>query len=412
MSCHAVNAMEIPASSALAPIQEIMLRDSVSAPDAGHHIEQLELTFSRPFEAAEIAAAWRGTVGLCEVLRTNFTFTHGIPSGQRSVLQFPEMEIQAGLSNYHEPEYESDPLEISLEPDRPPWRTCFWPDQRRFVWTFHHALLDGRSITKVVRVFLELLAGASPQALALARWQEPSAEALRLAENYFRSFPRTGQLSAFPVEEHQNIPARRALGADFLMALEKRATALGISAATIVIWAWGQALAKQAGRDSVIVEQIRAGPPQTGCAGFTMNVFPLHISRGPVADLPKFRAELLEIRRFENVSPADFPLAIYPDTAVAPTIMIERATLRHALGDSDLLESVFLRERPAACLSATGHLHPDLELQVEGPNGQHVLDAWCEVLARPDFGTDGKSPSGLRHFSIAGVRPAAGRVRG
>ena len=203
-------------------------------------------------------------------------------------------------------------------------------------------------------------------------------------------WPRDPSLDAGPAVLH--------LGGNAAAALTGQAAAIRVSAATVVTWAWGQALADFLDTDAVLVEQVRAGPPQPASAGFTMHVLPLMIRRGPAAGLPDFRAELLAMRGYEPVSPDDFPPGVYPDSADAPVIMVEHETLAHALRGHPLLKSVTLHERPAGFPSATAFLRPDLALKVEGPHRHALLARWSAVLAHPDF-------------SIAGVRTAAGRVR-
>lgn len=375
-----------------------MLRDSLSDPEAGHHVEQLEIVFSQSLIAVEVGIAWEKTIELCEVLRTCFSIFHGIPAGQQFVSDVPEMMYHAAEPACRELWFEADRREPLVLSGRVPWRTAFWPEQHRFVWTFHHAMLDGRSITKVVRVFLELLAGGSPEVLALARWELPTAEAVALAGSYFSRIPACLRQPVEADNRDSDGSARRTLGFEFLAKLERIAAVREVTAATILIWAWGQALAETSGEESVIVEQMRAGSPQRGHAGFTMNVLPLHIRRGPVSDLTGFRGELLELRGFETISPADFPFGTHPDTSEAPTIMIESATMRHALGNPGLLESIDLRERSAGFPSAIGYLHPDLQLRVEGPAHQRLLDRWCEVLERPELGIGGGIPLDCGHF--------------
>ena len=69
----------------------------------------------------------------------------------------------------------------------------------------------------------------------------------------------------------------RFLGADFRNRLESLALAIESTAATLLIWAWGQALAEATGTDAVIVEQVRCGAPQEATAGFTMLTLPVRI---------------------------------------------------------------------------------------------------------------------------------------
>ena len=77
-----------------------------------------------------------------------------------------------------------------LAPGEVPWRATYWPRTGRFLWTFHHALLDGRSITAILIAFLARISGEPAEDLALAKWQPPNADALALADRMFREdFP-------------------------------------------------------------------------------------------------------------------------------------------------------------------------------------------------------------------------------
>ena len=88
------------------------------------------------------------------------------------------------------------------------------------------------------------------------------------------------------------------------------ALAVESTTGTLLIWAWGQALVEAAGTDAVIVEQVRAGAPQHGAAGFTMLTLPVLIPRasdGAVENaLRDFRRHFLALRSIEGVSPPIF----------------------------------------------------------------------------------------------------------
>jgi hypothetical protein len=139
----------------------------------------------------------------------------------------------------------------------------------------------------------------------------------------------------------------------------------------------------------VIVEQLRAGAPQEGTAGFTMNTLPILI---PLADpqntstqLLEFRDELIGVRSIETVSAEDFPPTIFPNTQhiSSSVVMIERGTLQYLTGilrTPEIVESLTLHEAPGETLMATAHLLPDLRLTVEGPEKKCWLDRWvCEI---------------------------------
>lgn len=363
-----------------------MLQDTASEPQAGHHVEQLEIVFSRRLDSGCIDAAWRKTLASCEVLRTAFDQTDHGKWFQIPAAAWPEVEI-------HPPSLLPAANDLADDRLRPlpgfgqvPFRFIFWPGSRRGLWTFHHAMLDGRSITRLLEVFLTHLAGAPCDDLPLSVWHPPSPDAVAIATEAFRRIRRECPNPLWPHDRSLDPgQAVRRLGGAALEGLETRAAALKVTAATVVTWAWGQALAGFLGRDAVLVEQVRAGGARSAAAGFTMHVLPLMIRRSSAAALPAFRANLLSMRAFETVSPDDFPTGIFPDTADAPVIMVEHSTISHALRGHSLLESATLHEREASFPSASAFLRPDLKLKVEGPHARSLLARWCAILEFPDF---------------------------
>jgi hypothetical protein len=380
--------IEIPAggdSPALAPLQQVMLRDSLSAPEAGHHVEQVEIRFTSGVDAARILAAWADTVARTEALRVEFVIGHGAPRSWKLSGAVNPVNLQECVPESWEGWLENDRCRPLLRPGAVPWRAVFWPDDRRFIWTFHHALLDGRSIARVLREFMNRADGGDARPLAVSRWIEPNSRALELAERMFLENPVYPWPVQLPVENDSDGPAVWNAGNDFAARLDSLAAA-GVTAATVLKWAWGQTLTQAAGVDAVLVEQLRAGAPQEGTAGFTMNTLPVVIRRAADGDaaqcLIAFRNQLLELREIESVSPEDFPPGVYPDMEVpsASVIMVERGTLLHQIGRAELVESLVLHEARGETLMATAYLLPELRLEVEGPGRHQLLERWIRVL--------------------------------
>lgn len=377
-----------PTLACLAPLQEVMLRDSLSAPDAGHHVEQVEIIFTEELAATTVAEAWRKTVTATEALRGTFDFVGQIPLGIRTIQDFPATDTRAMPPYSWASWLEADRCRPLLFADEVPWRTVHWPSARRLVWTFHHALLDGRSITRILRGFLSMLDGDAMQPLARSCWHPPSPDTVAIAARMFRG--KFGAVVPTNFKESQSTPSPAAAlhcaGRRVLKALQSRAARENSTVATLVTWAWGQAFTTVTGTRAALVEQIRAGAPQPGTAGFTMNLMPLLIHRhiaGPTdSALRGFREELLEMRQIEAVSFSDFGPGIYPDVNAPDTctLMVEHATLRHLLGTQRLLESVSLHERRADTSLAAARLLPELELEVDGPQKHELLACWITVL--------------------------------
>lgn len=366
----------------LAPLQEIMLRDSLTVPAGGYHVEQVEIVLQRDLAKSRVAEAWADTVAATEALRTGFSFTNGIHPVCHIAPNFPGLEIHSTAPACMEAWLLADRCRAILFPDRVPWRMVFWPAQRRLVWTFHHALLDGRSIARVVSSFLTRLSGGVAVILPVSCWQPPCRDSIARGVAMFREIP--SELAAVKLTEDPSPPmeATRSLGNHFLTLLAEIASKMDASAATLVTWAWGQAMAGYLRVDAVLVEQVRAGAPHPGTAGFTMNVLPLLILRSGPEGLAAFHDNLRAMRQIEAVSPGDFEAGVFPDvdSQGVSTIMVEHATLAHAVGHEEMLESIKLYERKADALMATAHLLPDFHLEVEGPHRHDLLARWIEIL--------------------------------
>ena len=375
----------------LAPLQRVMLRDSLAAGNAGHHVEQVEIVFARGLAGGRVVSAWAETVARTEALRIAFLTGDGKPPSREFVEPRNLLNLEKTPPDSWQTWLDVDRLRPLLAPRAVPWRAVYWPRAGRFVWTFHHALLDGRSIARILRAFLERVAGREADDLAIAGWRAPPAEMLAAAEGMFRGAfanPEPVKLD-LPCEPPAAGRAARCLGNDFATRLESMAAAADVSAAAVVTWAWGQALAQTSGAAAVMVEQLRSGAPQEGTAGFTMNTLPLLIRRaaagGVEKSLRELRARLQALRAIESVSAADFPPGVFPDMdrSSSGVIMVERGTLRHLAGEvanGELVESLVLHESRGESLMATAHVVPDLRLEVEGPGRHFLLDAWTGVL--------------------------------
>lgn len=371
----------------LAPLQRLMLGDSLAAGGVGHHVEQVEIVLAPGLTGGRVAAAWAATVARTAALRIAFLTTNGLPGGLESVEPGQILDETQPVPPSWESWLEADRRRSLLAPHEVPWRAVYWHEARRFIWTFHHALLDGRSIAQVLRGFLTRLDGGEAEDLAISEWRGPSPAVVTVADRIFR------EMAAIPEPAMVTSPAGpdgyvvRYLGPNFALRLDSLAAAHEVTAATILTWAWGQALMDASGTTAVLVEQLRAGAPQLGTAGFSMNTLPVVIHRASGEDvatsLRELHARLRALRGIETVSAADFPPGVFPnmDSPGSSVIMIERATLRHAVG-GERVESLALHEAKGETLMATAYLLPDLRLEVEGPERHRLLEAWIGVLER------------------------------
>lgn len=377
----------------LAPLQRLMLRDTWAGADEAAHVEQVEIQFRREIPAGRVLYAWRATVVATEALRISFSHSQGEPVGWEWAKKGGELELLDEWPNSWEIWRERERRRPLLIDGCVPWRACFASVESRFLWTFHHALLDGRSIAGILRAFLIRLAGGEAEILKLSVWKDPLPDEVEKAAGIFRRAGKILPSEDFSVKPElmETGPAMRCLGLDFAERLETLAVRLDVTAATLLTWSWAQAVAAAAGVSAVMVEQVRCGRSQPGTAGFSMVTLPLVIARSGEGKeeecLRDFRKELLALREIESVSEGDFPPGEFPDVNAfgASVVMVERGTLRQMVG-SDVcdgwIESLVLLERQGEWLTASAHIRPGMRLQVEGAGRHRLLDHWIDRLVR------------------------------
>jgi hypothetical protein len=362
----------------LAPLQRIMLADSLAAAGSiGQHVEQVEIIFAKNLTTKIIVDAWAETVAQTEALRMSFHISAEQPFSWKPATA-REMIIHTESLTSWDTLLAKDREQKLLSPQQPPWRAAYWPETRQFLWTFHHALLDGRSITRILHAFLKRVAGENSDFLTLAKWHDPSDIELTAAANILRNISMEAE--PFIARSNSKPPALKHaichLGHDFLRSLKSNAAKVNVTAATVLTWAWGQALLKLTNTDTELIEQVRCGAPQAQTAGFTMNTLPVIIRRKE--SLHELQNQLLALRTIENVTPIDFPDS-------SSLLMIEHGTLHYMLRDvagENIVESIILHECKGESLIATAHISPDLRLEVEGPEKFDLLDQWIAALQK------------------------------
>ncbi len=375
-------------SDALAPLQIIMLRDSLAGGVPGAHVEQVEIRFSDPADGGRIADAWAAVVAATEVMRMGFQITDEEPTGWAITRITPDERWNEPSPASWEDWLVTDRIRPLLSRGRLPWRVVWFPGDRRLVWTLHHSLLDGRSITRILRVFFECLRHQNtPEPSAVTTWN-PLDNLTRVKAAGFFQQEFAGLTSNGGIHP-AHVPPKsiRRLGSIAAARLDAVAKAMQVSAATLLTWTWGQAVCSISGMDAAVVEQVRCGAPQEGKTGFTMNTLPLLIGRASEdpteQQLQKFRAHLLALREFETVAPYDLPQQVI-DLANSPwasVIMTERGTLEFLAAGGAGVESITLHEWPGESLAAAAYHLPDLRLQVEGPRNAELMDLWAAELS-------------------------------
>jgi len=217
----------------------------------------------------------------------------------------------------------------------PLWRLTVFPwDQNRVttIWTFHHALLDGRSHAQVWqevdKVYHSLLRGITPELpparpfREFASWlasksDEPSAAYWRERLNGFQAGTDLPSLSDSPASGDDQMPPTmetRVLPQDVTARLRDAAQRHGVTLNNLVQGAWALALARYQAVEEVTFGVVRSGRHWTevdpnGRIGMFINTIPFRVNTAPTQPigtwLQSLRAQQLAARPGEHASIED-----------------------------------------------------------------------------------------------------------
>jgi hypothetical protein len=151
----------------LSPMQQGMLFHAVSEHPAGVDIEQIIVTLRESLDLATFEQAWRDVMRRHAILRTRFRWTDVAEPCQEVLAQ---AELAPTIADWRDlaPEAAEQRFDAHLRADRrsdfdlsrAPMMRLFVAQlpcgEWRILWTFHHALLDGRSFAVVLRELFTL----------------------------------------------------------------------------------------------------------------------------------------------------------------------------------------------------------------------------------------------------------------
>jgi amino acid adenylation domain-containing protein len=154
--------MHIESSYPVTPMQHGMLIHSMLAPSSGVFIQQCVCTLREDLNAAALTSAWRSTVQRHAILRTGFRLDDAKGPLQEVYRDVPlileERDCRGEAAEERARALEAflnDDRQQGFELDRAPLirLTLFRMADAEFklIWTYHHALLDGRSRFLILR---------------------------------------------------------------------------------------------------------------------------------------------------------------------------------------------------------------------------------------------------------------------
>ena len=297
-------------SYALTPLQQGMLAHHLRAPNSGVDIEQLVCSLPEAVDANAMRRAWQVVVDRHDVLRTAIEWS-GLDQPRQTV--FDGVELPFRILDWRDVEVDerdarfaallaSDRAE-GFELERAPLLRLtlisLGDVEHRLVWTFHHAILDGRCFPMVLREVFDaydaLQRGEGVPAAEPRRAFRDFVEWLdardHAASDEFWRATLAGISNATPIPVARAVPTRepvvqgdveQELEPAVTSALRTLAESTDVTLNTVIQAAWGLVIARYSGESDVVFGVARAGrrgsvPGAESMLGLFINTLPLRV---------------------------------------------------------------------------------------------------------------------------------------
>jgi amino acid adenylation domain-containing protein/non-ribosomal peptide synthase protein (TIGR01720 family) len=321
----------------LSPMQQGMLFHSLYAPSSGVYVGQVNCTIQGGLDPAAFERAWQRTVERHPTLRTHFVWQgldaplqivrrraqiacnrhdwRGLPLGEQRerLAQYLQRDRQRGFAIDRAPL-----LRLTLI------RTA--EDAYDVIWTHHHLLLDGWSLSLVFKdvfAYYAMLAHGREIALAPSRpyrdyiaWiqQQDFAGAEAFWRRTLHGFAAPTPLAVDHPPDRAPEPAagydeqRLLVAASTTAQLQTLVRRHGLTLNTLVQGAWALLLSRYSGEQDVVFGATVAGRPpdligMEGMIGLFINTLPVRVRADPgacaVPWLAQLQAQQVELRQYE-----------------------------------------------------------------------------------------------------------------
>ncbi len=380
------------------PSQEGMVFHSQLAPGAGLYVQQLVVALPEEVDVAAMHHAWQFVASRFDAMRMTFARDEDGCATAQVVenVELPFIAFDADAATFSD--WLGEDRARGFDPASAPLARAalvrIGTNDCRLVFTFHHALLDGRSH----RIVLETAFAAyeafrddthpsivpgRPFADHLA-WLD--GQPLDGAEAYYRNMLRGFQSpTPLPDIRPQSDTGGNSVAAHVPIApIAAFAAKRGLTLAAIVQAAWAVALGRYAGQDDVVFGSTRSGrrPEIDGVAstvGLLINTLPIRAKPDPERPLDDFlrviRRKSLDVRPFDHAPPtavqewSEVPAGspLYETIVVVENYRLNEAM--RGLGGSWENRSVELHESPHyafALAAAAGICELELRLHYDG----------------------------------------------
>ncbi|HKP13616.1 MAG TPA: amino acid adenylation domain-containing protein, partial [Blastocatellia bacterium] len=399
-----------------------MLLHSLVSEQAGTYVQQISAHFRHQLNVAAFEQAWQKIVERHDVFRTSFHWdgeAHPIqkvhaevelPFRQEDWSDLPPVEQMDRLKTY----LAGDRLQGFAVDEAPLMRLALFKlsdADYRFVWTNHHALLDGRSRALVFKELFALY-----EALDEGRHLELNQPApyrdyiawlhaldLSPAEAFWKNlldgFAASTQFAIAPPLEssreagHAETHAR--LSAELTAALLKMAAPNGLTLNTILQGAWALLLSRYSDQDDVVFGTTRACRKSVpggadNMVGLFINTIPVRVRLSAddrlIPWLQRLRGQHLAVRDYEHT-----PLLSIQSWSQVPrgtplfesVVVFENTSLDSglkALGGDWQKRTFSLHQQANFPLILAGHLDSELCLRLEYDRSRFSEPAAAQML--------------------------------
>lgn len=334
-----MNEQHIEDSYPISPLQQGMLFHSLYAPQSGIYVPQMIWTLHEDLNVSAFKQAWEQVVKRHPILRTSFHW-EGLEEPLQKVHQQVNLPlIQEDWRGLSAQEQESR-LETYLQNDlRHDFKFTKSPLMRlalfqisetdyQFIWTYHHALLDGLSrllIVKEIFAYYEALCQGVDLQLKQPRpyrahieWlqQQNLSKAKAFWQQTLRGFSAPTSLiqdqktDSMLAREKFDIPEQEiTLSKAETSALKSLAQQHGLTLNTVLQGAWVLLLSRYSGSEDVVFGATRACRHSTvketkDMVGLFINMLPIRVQVSPemllIPWLKKLRAQWITMREYEH----------------------------------------------------------------------------------------------------------------
>jgi amino acid adenylation domain-containing protein len=315
---------DIEDTYALSSMQQGMLFQYQMAPESGYYIQQLVCSFRENLNVDAFKKAWEGILGRYQVLRTAFRW-EGLEEPRQDVYIKVELPFETQDWQHLSADRQQSQFREFLKADRkrvfnltetPLLRLSLihlGDASYRFVWTYHHIILDGTSrrviLEELFAIYDAIRRGETPNLPPTIPYRDyidwSQQQDTSKSEGYWRELLRgynpapigSTQTIGYLESEREYAEIQASLPKEVTESLRALASENQLTLNAIVQGAWALLLSRYSGEDDVIFGEVRAGRHWTSdkaksMVGLFIHTVPMRVQVRPEAKLLPWLREI------------------------------------------------------------------------------------------------------------------------